>query len=346
MMASLRNPVSPDGRGTGSHPGFDPYRPLHGELLGLPARAWIDRCNRLAEAGGLCSAAGAPLRFAIGSETQDALGYEAAIFHEGRIVCRDEGRGAVHDLHNALVWLTFPAVKATLNRLHVAFAQADDARRPGKTPMQGGHLRARGRVRDLATLLDESGLLWLSCDTRLDAQLQARDWRGLLVENRALVTTRVRPVVIGHGLLEKLAAPYKSMTAHCLICNLARPHATGAAVGRPVHGEAGGSADTASGTAARGMAPDNNAGDSLAVDCMAGDSMAIDSLAVDCMAAACIAAAFAGTSLPKLAPLPILGLPGWDPANVDPSYYDDARVFRAPAKTAWRPLDVARLHSG
>jgi hypothetical protein len=40
-------------------------------------------------------------------------------------------------------------------------------------------------------------------------------------------------------------------------------------------------------------------------------------------------AAFAGDRVPKLAPLPILGLPGWDPANVDPSYYDDARVFRA-----------------
>lgn len=27
-------------------------------------------------------------------------------------------------------------------------------------------------------------------------------------------------------------------------------------------------------------------------------------------------------------PLPLLGLPGWDPANADPSYYDDAAHFR------------------
>ena len=307
MMASLRNPVGPGAPGPGSHPGFGPYQPLRDELLGLPAHAWIDRCNRLAEARGLCSAAGAPLRFVTGSGTQGALGYEAAIFHEGRITCRDAGRGAVHDLHNALVWLTFPAVKATLNRLHVDFAQGGD----------DGRGRARGPVRDVATLLDESGLLWLSCDTRLDAQLLARDWRGLLVANRERVAERVRPVIIGHGLLEKLAAPYKSMTAHCLVCGLGGcPAAIGAAVGRPAGGQAAGAADTVSGTA------------------------------VDRLAAACLAAAFAGARVPKLAPLPILGLAGWDPANVDPSYYDDARVFRAQAKPAWRPLDVARLHSG
>lgn len=251
------------------HPGLALYRPLRDELLRLPPGQWIAHCNRLAESRGLRSAAGAPLRFVADFEPPGALGYEAAIFHQGRVACRSGGRGAVHDLHNALVWLTFPAVKATLNGLHV------------ESPTRDGG--GRGRLRDVATLLDESGLLWLSADAGLDARLQAKDWRGLLVDNRERLAAEVRPVVIGHGLLEKLLAPYKAMTAHCLPC--------------------------------RAVAQDAFAG-------RAGDEC-------DRLAAACLAAAFAGGRVPKLAPLPILGLPGWDAANVDPSYYEDARVFRA-----------------
>jgi hypothetical protein len=231
-----------------------------------------------------------PLRFVAGFDPPGALGYEAAIFHEGRVACRTDGRGAEHDLHNALVWLTFPAMKATLNALHVRAAADDgdgsrhgsDARhRHGQAASRVGG-SGRGRVRDVATLLDESGLLWFSADARLDARLRSRDWRDLLVENRERLATHVRPIVIGHGLLEKLATPYKAMTAHCLVCPA-----------------------VPSGEATLGWN------------------------ACDRQAAACVAAAFAGGRVPKLAPLPILGLPGWDPANVDPSYYEDARVFRA-----------------
>ena len=277
--------------GSRCHPGLAPYGPLRDELLRLPPGQWIAHCNRLAASRGLRSAGGMPLRFVAGSDPQGAVGYEAAIFHQGRVACRGSGRGALHDLHNALVWLTFPDVKATLNRLHVeSAADADEgsSRHPAPrerrgltaTPAVG---RGRGRVRDLATLLDESGLLWLSADASLDARLQARDWLGLLVENRERLTAQVRPIVIGHGLLEKLAVPYKAMTAHCLPCRAVADGAIAAQGGDPR----------------------------------------------DSHAAACLAAAFAGDRVPKLAPLPILGLPGWDPANVDPSYYDDARVFRA-----------------
>ena len=34
-------------------------------------------------------------------------------------------------------------------------------------------------------------------------------------------------------------------------------------------------------------------------------------------------------SVAGFAPLPVLGIPGWWPANRDPSFYDDAQVFRA-----------------
>ncbi len=33
-------------------------------------------------------------------------------------------------------------------------------------------------------------------------------------------------------------------------------------------------------------------------------------------------------------PLPLLGVPGWWPANADPAFYDDAQVFRPPRPRA------------
>lgn len=40
-----------------------------------------------------------------------------------------------------------------------------------------------------------------------------------------------------------------------------------------------------------------------------------------------------------LAPLPIQGIPGWDPANDEPGYYDNVEVFRPPA-----PRDPGRFN--
>lgn len=265
------------------HPGFLPYAHHRDELLGLATAQWVARCNVLAAQRDLRSGAGAPIRFVIGGAPLDALGYEAAILHEGRIACRPEGRGALHDLHNALAWLVFPGIKATLNRLHLARAELGGLR--GRRESAARREAGRGRVRDLATLLDESGMLWVSTSRLLDEQLSARNWRELLVSNRERVRAEVLPIIIGHGLLEKLAAPYKSMTAHCLICP--RPGSPGATV---------------------------------------------DLTVVDAEVAGEIATAFAAQTPPVFAPLPIMGLPGWDPGNIDASYYDDARVFRTPGQ--------------
>lgn len=263
-------PRSGDDAGAASeslHPGFHPYRRLRDELLGLPCAQWVARCNRLASGRDLRSSSGAPIHFVVDEGRAGALGYEAAILSEGRIACRPDERGALHDLHNALTWLTFPLVKATFNRLHLA--------RPDRGAGR------RGRIRDAVTLLDENGLLWLSDSVELNQQLLAKDWQALLVRNRDRVRREVIPVIIGHGLLEKLARPYKAMTAHCMVC------ATGGAGAPP-----------------------------------------LEPAAIDAAVAAAIAAGFDSAAPPRLAPLPILGLPAWDPANTDRSYYDDARVFR------------------
>lgn len=66
-----------------------------------------------------------------------------------------------------------------------------------------------------------------------------------------------------------------------------------------------------------------------------GLSLEAEVAALDSRAAANFLRAEALLSTRTLAPLPVLGIPGWNPANEDPCYYDDAEQFR-PGWTARR----------
>jgi hypothetical protein len=46
--------------------------------------------------------------------------------------------------------------------------------------------------------------------------------------------------------------------------------------------------------------------------------------AVDAIAARALYPA----ALQSLTPLPLMGIPGWSPANHDPAFYNDSQVFR------------------
>ena len=151
---------------------------------------------------------------------QGALGYEAAIFDEGR--GRLPAGGPRRRCTTCTTrWSGSPSrqVKATLNRLHLERVRGRRARPRAPGGGQAARQRARPALRDLARCSTRAGCSGSAALAGLDAQLRARDWRGLLVANREQVGDQVRPIVIGHGLLEKLAAPYKAMTAHCLICS-------------------------------------------------------------------------------------------------------------------------------
>ena len=144
---------------------------------------------------------GRPLTFVTPTARLRALDYECAIDGCGEIATRN---GNLHDAFNAMAWLRFPRTKAALNALHVKAADATTG-------------NARNRARDAATLLDESGLL-LSCrDVGLVALLRARAWRELFWTRRDQVEHAMRPMVLGHGLAEKLMSPYRAMTAQVLI---------------------------------------------------------------------------------------------------------------------------------
>ena len=136
---------------------------------------------------------------------ESEAGYESRIFETGRVATRVRGQGARHDFANALVWLAFPRLKARLNALHVQ-AQTDPSA-PGR----------RGRLRDRATLFDESGALLLTQDPMLASLARGFRWRELFVDHRDAWPKRIRLVTVGHALLEKLCEPYKSICAQTWI---------------------------------------------------------------------------------------------------------------------------------
>ena len=81
-----------------------------------------------------------------------------------------------------------------------------------KSPARAGRPARRGPVRDAITVFDENGLL-LDAPEPLWTALLARDWRRLFVDLRPL-WDQARVLIVGHALLEKMAAPRKDLTAH------------------------------------------------------------------------------------------------------------------------------------
>lgn len=176
------------------HPGWDPYRPLWDglgrDLLDLPFSELLVRLNRLAASGG-CG-----IRFAVQERALSARAYAEVIEEQGVVPLRD----GAHDLCQALVWLRFPHSKRVLNQYSVR-------------GFVGG---LRSAEADRAALLDESGLLLTAGDESRLAALRAHDWPMFFSGGPADFARAAAPVIFGHGLLEKLARPFKSMTGFAL----------------------------------------------------------------------------------------------------------------------------------
>lgn len=175
-----------------TRPWLRPFAAI-GTALGSDPRAALNR-----HAAGIVNARGLPLRFVPQAELPAGIAYEAHIFDTGAVPTRDN----LHDAFNALIWLHFPETKRLLNRL-----QAEEIARAG---VQAG----RGGLRDALTLFDENAAIFLCEAPALESALRDFQWEALFVTSRAAWGKRCAVVPFGHALLEKLAAPYKSITAH------------------------------------------------------------------------------------------------------------------------------------
>ena len=185
---------------------FAPFRPWMPPGDPRPAgRIDLEALNRLAAARGLHAEGGLPLRFADANEVGPAA-YERVIRERGEVPTRLAGPGMLHDWFNAMAWLAWPRTKARLDRLQSDALAACDER-----------ASRRGALRDAATLFDESGALFVCTDPALVDALRRFDWRALFVEGRDRFRAAARVHLVGHGLGEKLLAPYKALCAHAWI---------------------------------------------------------------------------------------------------------------------------------
>ncbi|VVG70103.1 membrane protein [Pandoraea apista] len=232
----------------------------------LASGDWREALSAQAAAAGLVSGQGRALRFVAQEALPAATAYEAFIAATGGVPTRRN----LHDFFNALIWLTYPLGKAALNaRQAVAIATE-------------GVRATRGAARDAATVFDENAVLFACSDAALGEALRAFDWHTLFVARRADwgLACEVQP--FGHALLEKLVAPYPSVTAHAWIVDVPPAYF-------------------------RWASPERRAW-------------------LDARIAPTLAGAAWTTR--DFAPLPVLGVPGWWPANDNPSYYLDRSVFR------------------
>lgn len=274
MEAGARTGLSgtdADGRDADAHdaPWFEPFRPWMARSdPRVSGCIDLDLLNRFAQARGLRTEDGLPLRFADARATPPGA-YERVIREHAAVPTRASGAGMLHDWFNALAWLAWPRTKARLNRLQSDAIAAQQTTFP-----------RRGALRDVATILDESGALFVCNDPVLAEALRRFDWRALFVDGRRRFLAAARVRLLGHGLGEKLLAPYKGLCAHAWIVE--------APAGAPID--------------------------------------ALDGDALDAAASAMLDAATLRAS--ALSPLPLLGIPGWWPANSAPAFYDDGKVFR------------------
>lgn len=175
-----------------------------------------------------------------------------------------------HDYFNALIWHAFPRSKRVLNDLH-QLARAGSSQ--------------RGSRRDAATLFDESGVIFACSDATMIDALKQMNWQTLFVEKRAQWTASVRVLIFGHGVLDKLRAPYIGLTAHAQVL--------------PVS--------------------------SQMLSASSGNCRTL----LDQQLAEHIRTIASNWTPADLCPLPLLGIPGWWPANTDPAFYQNTHYFRA-----------------
>ena len=259
-------------------PLFAPLHPVIADLENFPT---LDDCNALlaSRASPITVQSGLPLRFV--AQESGKLSFEAQ--YEPRCYLRGEVQMRAnnsHDLFNALVWLTFPKSKAILNARHYHALKEEMAM--GNT--------GRGAVRDVNTLLDESGVIVVYAEVELATLLCDFKWKELFWRRRELVRPQsscqaMGFYLIGHGLYEKALQPYVGMTGQGLLLEVeekffSRPHSQQLA-----H-------------------LDNLLAEYLTVP-------------EHCR------------STRDLSPVPLLGVPGWAADNDSAAYYDNVAYFRS-----------------
>src|ERR1700687_1670431 len=178
------------------------FAPLRSVLERLPSDRWPDHAELTQAAAGLTTAGAQALTFVMpqARPQQPRRPYEVRIAQTGEIETRLRNW---HDLFNALVWITFPKSKATINWQHAAILAErgdDEAKR-------------RSPERDALTLFDEGGVIVASSSQPLLRLVVDFAWKELFWHRRAQLTAQARFFTFGHALYEKALDPYLGIVA-------------------------------------------------------------------------------------------------------------------------------------
>jgi hypothetical protein len=180
----------------------------------LSPNAYVDQLNEASTNAGLCNNQGLAIEF-VEAVPLGATSYEAMIFESGKVPTRLPEVGAnatdvIHDYLNALMWFFWPLTKAALNAAQYQSSKV-------LVEPSGISNSQRGAYRDRLTLLDESGVV-VVCTEALGALFKTRQWTQLFYDNQAAILQgEFQVFVLGHGLLQRLQAPFKSITAHAWV---------------------------------------------------------------------------------------------------------------------------------
>ena len=286
-------------------PWFKPFEPWGAEVLARwsMGQSLSQALNGAAQNAGLHSSAALPVSFVPQEALPKGVAYETFIEQTAQVPTREHP----HDFFNAMSWCRTPHTKAFIG---AAQAQAIERQQAAcltsamtspetvsaVSPVSPVYLKGsnprsesvRGVLRDALTLIDESGV-FLSCSDAMWTALCERRWTDLFVkESAGWQAAQVH--LVGHALLEKLLRPYKSITAQVL--RVTRP---GVSPGPVSHAQWDGA-----------------------------------------MKAALTEALSEAMQWPSPKPLghkpfqvlPLMGIPGWDPGQGAPGYYEDTGVFR------------------
>jgi Protein of unknown function (DUF3025) len=185
--------------------------------LELPSNAYLDALNRVSQARQLLNTQGMPIRFC-SANLHSELPYERTIFESGVVPtrCTETGFSEInmwHDYFNALMWLQWPLAKSAINAQQ--YSQQQPLTSAGLPQTKA--VSERGVTRDRLTLLDESGVVVLA-STFMAELFRQRLWRELFLVNRIkILQGEFRVFVFGHGLMQRLQTPFKSITAHAWV---------------------------------------------------------------------------------------------------------------------------------
>lgn len=130
--------------------------------------------------------------------------YEPRVFLKNELQTRTHNW---HDFFNALIWLTFPETKKTLNDLHYSQAKNRD---------KGSN---RTLLENRITQFDECGAIIISKNEALLELIRQHKWQELFIDNRHQFKDNLQCILFGHALFEKALNPYIGMTCHCLLIN-------------------------------------------------------------------------------------------------------------------------------